>query len=379
VLLYGVVAFTAASLLCGVSTDIYMLIVFRAIQAIGGGALIPAAAGLVSDHFGKDRDRAIGMFGTMAASGQVVGPVFGGLLVGYLSWRWIFFVNVPIGIVLVTLTICFIPESRLQGTDKLDVRGLLLMSFGVLAAIFGVTSLGNGHTEVYDPIVLIPVLSAIGLLYLFVRHANRAPAPFIPMRLLRGRAFAVVNSVNFLFGVVTFGVASLLPLYAEQRYHLHALGSGTLLDARAIGVISVGTIAAFSLRRTGYRWPILIGFSIVALGTLLLSVSPRLGLSPYVWLSIGAGITGLGSGAANPASRNASMQLAPNDVAAITGLRQMFVQLGVVFSVSIVTAILNRSPDPGITMAHILWVVSAIAVVLMLPLVYRIPEHKGTW
>jgi MFS family permease len=99
----GVVIFTVSSLLCGFSSNIYMLISFRALQAIGGGTLTPSATGIVSDHFGRGRDRAIGMFGTIATSGQVVGPVLGGLIVGYLSWRWIFYVNVPLGAALVIL------------------------------------------------------------------------------------------------------------------------------------------------------------------------------------------------------------------------------------------------------------------------------------
>jgi MFS family permease len=87
VFLFGVTLFTVASLLCGFASDIYVLIVFRAFQAIGGGVLTPSAAGIVADHFGRNRDRAIGMFGTITASGQIVGPILGGLFVGYLSWR----------------------------------------------------------------------------------------------------------------------------------------------------------------------------------------------------------------------------------------------------------------------------------------------------
>ena len=151
IFLYGVALFTASSVLCGLSTDIYMLIVFRALQAIGGGALQPSAAGLISEHFGENRDRAIGMFGAIQAGGQVAGPVLGGLLVGYWSWRGVFFVNVPIGTVLLCLTLRFIPESRLRASTKTDLRGLLLMSSFVFGAIYGITNLGNGRTAIDDP------------------------------------------------------------------------------------------------------------------------------------------------------------------------------------------------------------------------------------
>ena len=96
----SVALFVVTSILCGASTNIYMLIVFRGLQALGGGAFIPSAAGLISDHFGRDRDRAIGMFGVIFSAGGIVGPVLGGVIVTFLSWRWIFFVNVPIGAVL---------------------------------------------------------------------------------------------------------------------------------------------------------------------------------------------------------------------------------------------------------------------------------------
>jgi EmrB/QacA subfamily drug resistance transporter len=379
VFLCGVALFTVASLLCGFSNDIYVLILFRALQAVGGGALQPSAAGVVADHFGKNRDRAIGLFGTVASGGQIVGPVFGGLLVGYLSWRWIFFVNVPVGVFLILMIIKFIPESPLLARKEPDIRGLLLLALFVLTANFGITNLGGRHTTLVDPLFLIPEICSVGLLYLFVQHTRHALEPFIPVRFFRARGFAVMNSLNFMWGIAGFGVASLIPLYAEQRYHFSALNAGTLLTARGVGAIAVGAIAAFGLRRTGYRIPLAGGFLIVAFGTALLSVAPRWGFSPYVWLSVCAGITGLGNGAANPASRNACLQVAPDEVAAITGLRQMFIFMGITFSVSIVTAILNRSADPGITQAHVLWIIGAFILAVMVPLVSRVPEHKGAW
>jgi EmrB/QacA subfamily drug resistance transporter len=379
VFFWGVVLFTAASLLCGLSTDIYLLIGFRAIQAVGGGALQPAAAGIVAEHFGKDRDRAIGMFGTIASGGQVMGPVIGGILVGYASWPWIFLVNVPIGIVLLGALAKFVPDSPRVARTRTDIRGLVLMGLFILAANFGITSLGIRGTTLYDPIFLLPGVTALVALGLLIRHTRRSAEPFIPARLLHARGFAVMNSLNLLWGIVGFGVASLAPLYAEDRYHLAALSAGTLLAARGVGAIVVGAAAAMAIRRTGYRVPLIAGFAVVAAGTAAMAIAPRFGLSPYVWLSIGAGITGLGNGIANPASRNACLQVAPDEVAAITGLRQMFVFTGIIFSVSTVTAILNRSANPGLAQAHILWVVAGVLLVVMVPLVFRVPEHKGSW
>ena len=379
IFLYGITLFTIASLLCGIASDIYLLIVFRALQAIGGGAIQPSAAGIVADHFGRDRDRAIGMFGTVASGGQVIGPIVGGLLVGYLNWRWIFFVNVPIGIGLVIAILKIVPESPLLARTKVDARGLLLMAAFVLAANFGITNFGNKQAVFWEPIVLLPELCAAVILFMFVRHTMHAADPFIPMRLFRAKGFAVMNTINIFWGGVGFGVASLVPLYAQERYHFAALSSGTLLTARGVGAIAVGAAAAFALRRTGYRLPMMVGFSLVSFGMLIISFAPKWGISPYAWLSIGAGITGLGNGMANPASRNACLQFAPDEVSAITGLRQMFVYIGIIFSVSTITAILNRSPRPGLAQAHIMWVIAAVIVVVMVPLVRRVPEYKGHW
>lgn len=382
VFLVGIVIFTVASLLCGFSSDIYVLIVFRALQAIGGGAFQPSAVGLVSDHFGRDRDRAVGMFGTIGSTGSVVGPVAGGVLVGFLSWRWIFFVNVPIGVILLALTFRYIPESSFHDRRRIDALGLLLTGLFVLAAIISITSLGNGRTAIDDPVVVVPALFAVVMLYASISHSIRAAEPFIPIRLLWGRGFSAMNLENFLMGATGFGAASLVPLYAEDRYGFRPLDAGTLLTSRAIGMLAIGTFAVFTLRRTGYRLPLIVGFSLVALGLLLISIAPRWGVSPYIWLSASAGIAGLGTGATSPSMRNASLQLSPENAAAITGLRSMFINLGVIFGVSIATAILSRSPNlaaAATAQAHIYWVIIGVIAFVMIPLVYRVPEHKGAW
>jgi MFS family permease len=316
----------------------------------------------------------------VAAGGSVIGPVFGGLLVGYLSWRWIFFVNVPIGILLLFAIVLFVPASEQLRRSRMDVRGLVMMIGFVLALSLGITSIGNAKTTFADPTFLVPTLAGLALLGAFLRHTVTVPEPFIPVRLLRARGFAVMNVMNILWGGMGFGIAaSLTPLYAEQRYHLKALDAGTLLTARGIGALAVGALAAMSLRRTGYRLPLIVGFGVSAIGTALMAIYPLWGISPYTWLAVGAGISGLGNGTANPASRNALLQVAPNDVAAVTGLRQMFAYIGIIFSVSIATAILNRSGNPGLTQVHLLWVVVGVLIFVLIPLAFRVPEHKGSW
>lgn len=376
VFLWAIAIFTTASLLCGLSTDIYMLIVFRAAQALGGGALTPTAAGIVSEQFGKDRDRALGLFSSIAAVGQFTGPILGGVFVGYLNWHWIFFVNVPIGIVLLVLVARVVAESPRRGTQRIDLPGIGLLTVFILLAILAITDLGSrtgsGELELVLGILALVVLVA------FVQHNRRATDPFIPSHLLHGRGFGVVNSLNFFWGFAGWGMATLVPLYAEDRYRLPALDAGALLSSRAVTMSVFGFVAAMALRRTGYRWPMIIGYAVTAGGMVMMSFGPR-GIGPYGWLAIAAGITGIGNGLASPASRNAGLHLVPDEVAATTGLRFMFNSIGTIFSVSIVTAILNRSGNPGLTQAHLIWIMSAIVAGIMIPCVRGIPEYKGSW
>jgi len=376
VFLISAVVFTLSSLCCGLSGNIYQLVALRALQALGGGAFMPSATGIVSDHFGKDRDRALGMFTSILPIGGIVGPIVGGVFVAVWSWRGIFLVNVPIGIVLVLFAAKYIPKGSTRPTSRIDVSGIALLGVMILAAMFGITYLGSGEIPLYNPVFLGCELVAVAGAWLFVRHSRRHPGPFIPYRLLRGRGFGVMNLVNLCFGAAALGFGALVPLYAQERFGMSPLNAGILLTARAVGMISVAGVAVMTLRRTGYRFPMIAGFLTLAIGLLAMASTPR--LSPYLWLAIAAGITGCGMGLSVPACNNASLQLAPDQVAAIAGLRGMFRQSGSIIAVSITTAILARAANPGIAQAHV-FLAFAVVVVLLLPLVFVVPDHRGNW
>ena len=164
--------------------------------------------------------------------------------------------------------------------------------------MLGVTYLGGGDVPIYSPVFLVAGAAAVIAGYFFVRHARLHPSPFIPIRLLRGRGFGVLNTINFLFGAAALGFGALVPLYAEQRYGIPTLQAGTLLTARAIGMICVAALAVLALRRTGYRLPMIVGFLIVATGLTLMFLAPPNGFSPFAWLAVAAGVRpGMGMGA----------------------------------------------------------------------------------
>lgn len=371
------VLFTAASLACGLAGNITVLVILRAIQAIGGGGFMPAATGIVADHFGAGRDRALGLFTSIIAIGGILGPVFGGVFLTFGSWRWIFLVNVPIGIVLIALAVKFLPASEPRSAEPIDLRGVALLGVMVLTSMAAITYLGSGTVSAFHPVFLAGEAVAVVTAILFVRHTKRYAKPFIPYELIRGRGFGVMNVINLCSGATAIGFSALVPLYAQQRFALQPLESSTLLTARGVGSVCAASLAAFALRRTGHRWPLLIGFSLTAIGFAAMR-TPLGDISPYVWLALVAGINGIGIGMTLPASNNAILQLVPDRAASIAGLRGMFRQGGAIIAISLTTAILARSNDPGYAQADI-FLTFAVLLILILPLILLVPDHRGRW
>ncbi len=377
IFLSAAAVFTIASLCCGLSTSISMLIALRGVQALGGGAFMPSASGIVADQFGPDRDRALAMFTSILPIGGIAGPVLGGLFVTYWSWRGIFLINVPIGIALIILCALVIPRSVRRARAPVDVVGVLLLGSMLLAVMFGFAFLGAGSSSPASWSFLAPEGLGVTAGIFFVRHIQRHASPFIPARLLYGHGFGVMNLINFVYGGAVLGLAAVVPLYAELRYGLHPLAAGTLLTSRAVGMIAVAGIASMALRRTGSRRPMIIGFSLIALGLVLLWLPPHV-LGPYGWLAVAAGLTGLGMGMAVPATNNATLQLAPDQVAAITGLRGMFRQSGSILTISATTALLATAPDPAVAQSRV-FLVFAAAMLALIPLILVVPDHHGQW
>jgi MFS family permease len=354
-----------------------MLLPFRFLQALGGGAILASTAGIVSDFFGSERDRAIGMFTSITPIGQIIGPVIGGILVQFWSWRGIFWINVPIGIVLISLAAHYIPGTKPHGTTQFDFKGVALLVPLILSTMLGITMLGQKGASLLGPAVLGPFAVAIVAAVAFLRHSKSAADPFIPLRLLRGQGFLTMNAVNLYYGMMSLGFSAMVPLYAQYRYHLNASHAGTVLAGRGIGTIVIAATAAMMLRKTGYRKPMVVGFAAIATSLIMLSISPH-GLSPYWWLAVFSILTGLGVGVAAPATNNATLQRAPDSVAAMVGIRQMFRQAGGIMFISVATAIMARSHHPGLVQAHI-FQVAAVIVVVIIGLIFTVPDHKGSW
>jgi EmrB/QacA subfamily drug resistance transporter len=373
-----VVIFTVASLLCGFSTSIYMLVPLRAIQAIGGGAFMPAASGIVAETFGKDRDRAIGMFTSIFPLGALIGPVLGGVITQDWTWRGIFFINIPIGMLLVVLGLRILPASARRAAKRPDLAGTALLGVLLISAMYGITTLGSGKESVVSIPFLVPEAIAVIFAVLLSRQMRSAENPIIPIRLLRERHFATMNLIALLYGGTALGFATLVPLYAHDRYGIEIFQAGTVLTARAIGAVAVASITSFMLRKIGYRIPMVVGFALGSAGLELLAIAPHQ-LSTYLWLAFGAMVLGLGGGISAPATNNAILSFAPDEVASISGLRGMFRQIGGMITISVTTAIVARSGNEGIALGHAFTIFALVILLVAIPLVFTVPSRRGTW
>jgi MFS family permease len=368
---------TLSSLLCATAENIFVLVAFRAVQAIGAAAFMPSAIGLLVDHYGGNRDRAVGMTTTTVPIGAMSGPVLGGVIVGYWSWRGVFLINVPIGIVLFLLAVRFIPPTAPKDASRADTRGIVLLAGALLPLMFGITSFGDG-AAVASVQSLVPVVVSVAFIVAFVRHAKVAENPVIPLKFLAEGRFAALNGINFLFGGCVLGLGALLPLYSEERYRFTSVQAGSVLSARALGVLLVGGTMAMLVRRIGYRRPMLVGFSITATGLLILASAPR-GLGTYAWLTVGAALMGVGTGISGPPTSNAMLHSAPSDAGSIAGLRGMFAQFGAITVISVTSALLARSRDGGVTLSHSYLVMAGVVVAAIIPLTFTISDHRGSW
>jgi MFS family permease len=381
VFLGSVIAFTAASLCCGLADNIYVLIALRGVQAAGGAGFTPSATGIVVNCFGNARDRAVSLFGSIFPIGAMIGPIFGGLFVSYWTWRGVFFVNVPIGVAVIVLTLRYIPRDQpgVKGTDPgIDATGMALLGSGLFAGMLAASYLGERNAHAWSPVFVVPLAIAIVALWTFFRHINNSVHPFIAPHLIHGPGFGPVNLVNGLYGGGTFGLMALVPLYATNRYGINALGSGTLLIAQGVAAITLSVVAALVLRRTGHRPPLYIGGTAIATGMLLLALSPVAGIPPYAWLAASSFLVGAGSGAINPASRNAGLQLAPEHSSTLAALRTMCLQIGSITTIAVATAVLSSSYDPGGIQA-LVYGMTALLLVAALPVIAHVPEHHGSW
>jgi EmrB/QacA subfamily drug resistance transporter len=366
-----ITVFTVSSLLAGLATNIYVLVALRFAQALGGGGLMPSTMGVVADLFTRDRDRWLGLVTSFFPVGALLGPTLGGIIVTYSTWRVIFFINVPVGIVVLGLLFVLLPPSP-SVRPRIDLLGAGLLGAALLTVMFGLNQFADGGPRSPLPWSLL----AFGCLLVvgFLLHERRTAQAILPFALLRRPAFAVVNSINVIYGAAAFGIFTLVPVYAQLAYGLSPLAAGSLLSVRAVGMAGLSVTSSMLLRRVGYRAPMVLGFLVLAAGLALISL-PAAG-GPYTWLGISALVCGIGVGIAGPPSNNAAVALLPDQVAAISGLRAMFRQTGGIIAITLSAVAAGTGPGEARALGRV-FLVFAVLTVLLVPAIFGVPERRA--
>jgi EmrB/QacA subfamily drug resistance transporter len=278
----GLALFTASSLLCGLAWSEASLIGFRAVQGLGGALLAPAALSLLMTTFaeGRERNLALGIYGAASGSGAAVGVLLGGVLTSYLSWSWVFFINVPVGLAAMALApILLTAGGRSASRRHFDVPGALSITAGLMLLVYATTrATSDGWTA---PVTLgLFGISAL-LVAAFLLIELRSPAPLLPLRIFRSRTLTGANAAMAIVGGVAFSEFFLLTLYLQDVLHYSAIQSGVAFSGFALSVVVVSNLAQMIVTRIGVRPTLAAGLLASALSVAWLTRLPVEG--HYFW------------------------------------------------------------------------------------------------
>jgi len=265
----AVALFVAGSAFCGFAWSVPALIAFRVVQGIGGGMMQPIGQSILAQAAGPDQlGRIVGVLVIPVLFAPVVGPVLGGVIVQDLDWRWMFFVNVPVGLFTLLVAMRVVPKDRsgVRDREKLDWLGLSLLSPGLAAVVFGLSAIGDHGAG--SPVAIIPLTASVVLLGGYGVHAVLTQkTPLIDLRLFARRGFTAATTNAFLLGATVYGSMLVLPLYFQQVEHRGAIEAGLSLAPQALGAAAISYFAGRLTDRIGPRGVILVGITLSLIGT----------------------------------------------------------------------------------------------------------------
>ena len=268
----AIVIFLVGSVLCGLAQNMPQLIAFRALQGLGAGGLIVGALAIIGDVVPpRERGRYMGYLGGVWAFASVAGPLIGGFIVDNLSWRWVFYVNVPVAIVALVIVAAVLPESAARIRHRIDFEGTALLAAGATAITLGLTWGGVQYPWGSNVIVGLFVAAAV-LLVLFVLQERRAVEPVIPLELFRNDVFDFATATGFIVGLAMFGAITYLPLYMQVVHGVSPTSSGLRLLPLMAGVLFASIVSGRIISRIGrYRIFPILGTALMTVGMYLLS------------------------------------------------------------------------------------------------------------
>ena len=338
----------------------------------------------MSDQFPDHREKAIGLLTSIFPIGGIIGPNLGGWIVSRYSWRYIFYINLPIGMGLIVLMMSLLEDSEALSRPHIDFVGASFFFGAIVFLMFGLNFVAENFSALSILLTVIFLVVSFSFLCLFFRQEKKDSNPILDMALLKSKPFLAANLFNMVLGAGFFGVLSFIPLYATSVHQLSTLVSGMVVTPRFIGAIPASTITSFLLRRWGYRWPMVLGVSVISLSTILLA-GHGFQLLPMTGIRLGVAeilaflilVNGIGIGIVLPPSNNACIELMPEKVATISGLRGMFRSVGGAFAISVITIVLHVSSTQanGFRTAFVSY---GLGLLLTIPLVFLMPSGRKT-
>lgn len=349
-LLTGIVIFVAASMLCGVSHNIVELIAFRALQGIGGGMLFANAFTIIGDLFSpRERGKWQGILGAVFGLSSLVGPLLGGFLTDAhtfagitTSWRWTFYINVPIGIAAFAMIAKFMPTIIAKAEETIDFLGGILIAFGLSAIILTATLGGTKDWEWNSPRIIGIIAAAIAAIVAFVFVENRAKHPILPMHFFKDKTFNLLAIITFLFGAGMFASFIYVPLFAQEVLGFSATNSGIIILPMVFGLVAASAIGGRIVAKTGrYKLLLMSGLLVASIGMALLgTLGTSNGYIDLAWRMI---VVGFGVGLSMPLFTLIVQNSFPiSQLGVASSSVQMFRSIGSTVGIAVLGGVLNN-------------------------------------
>jgi EmrB/QacA subfamily drug resistance transporter len=348
----SLVLFTIGSALCALATSTTMLVVFRVMQGVGGGMIMPLAQLIMAQVAGPKRmGRVMGVVSMPAMLAPILGPVVGGLILAHLHWSWIFLVNVPIGVIAFIAGWKIIPNTESGEAGRLDVVGLGLLSTASSSIVYGLSELGS-HSSLTAPVVLWPTVGGVLLTAIFLRRSTRIERPLLDVRLYKNRVFAAASFTMFGLGAALFGAMILVPLYYQEVRHESIVATGLLTGPQGLGMLMVMVFAGRMSERFGGGRVALFGVSLLALSSVpLVFVGPG---TSALYLSLVLVVRGVAIGFSfMPAMTAAFGSLRPEQLSDATPQLNVLQRLGGAIGTAVLTVVLQRASGTHPSTAHL--------------------------
>ncbi|WP_242556669.1 MDR family MFS transporter [Bacillus sp. HU-1818] len=336
----GLIIFMAASALCGMANNMTELIIFRGLQGIGGGIMMPMAMIVVGDLFtGKQRAKFQGVFGAIYGLASVIGPQIGGWIVDTLNWKWVFYINLPVGIVAVIFIARGLQGRKQTGPINFDIAGIFTMVVGVVSLLLALSFGGKDYAWDSWQILGLFALALIGIIG-FIIAETKAKEPILPMYLFKNRTFTFLNLIGFFMSIGMFGAVTFVPFFMQGIVGVSASESGTIMTPMMVSMIITSIIGGQLVYKVGIKPQIITGMVIMAGGFLLLTTLD-LDTSKLVATSYMA-IIGLGMGLVMPILTLALQEsFSKEELGVVTSSSQFFRSIGGTFGITVLGAVMN--------------------------------------